>query len=183
MSDHVSAASRDVTPRLDEPERRAPRTLSVTSDLVEDVVVFHYQSDTPFPRWNDEEGEPRPARDLRTPCLFPDLSSLKGRGVITNDLDKAQRRQLEDARKASLMRAHPRSVIDPRVEYGFRPTDPYVKAKDAVTRSLRAQTIGAPAISEAGLAERKGLRARFLVPQEISLDVYRTRLRAQRGGS
>ncbi|CEG41439.1 uncharacterized protein PHALS_11786 [Plasmopara halstedii] len=139
MSDRVSAASRDVNPKLDEHERRAPRTISVTSDLVGDVEVVDYESDTPFPGWNDEEGEPHQRREtspdsaLRIPCLFREFSSPEKRGVITNDLDKAQKRQPEAARKAALMRAHPRSVIDPRVEFGFRPADPAVEAKDVVT--------------------------------------------------
>ncbi|KAL7691485.1 hypothetical protein Plhal304r1_c009g0036421 [Plasmopara halstedii] len=119
---------------------------------------------THFPGWDDEEGEPRqrretsPARALRTLCLFPDLSSHEKRGVITNNLDEAQKWQLEAARKAALMRAHSRPVIDPRVEYGFRPADPAVEAKDVVTRLLRLNIIGLPAITEAELAEHGRLR-------------------------
>ncbi|CEG41230.1 uncharacterized protein PHALS_11591 [Plasmopara halstedii] len=160
MSDSASAASRDVQPRLDEHERRALRTLSVTSDLVGDVEVVDYESDTRFPAWDDKEGEPRkrcgtsPARALRTSCPFPDLSSTEERGVITNDLDGAQRRQLEAARKAALMRAYPRPVIDPHVEYGFRPADPVAEVKNAVSRPLRHYIIGLLAITEDELVER-----------------------------
>ncbi|CEG42937.1 uncharacterized protein PHALS_13170 [Plasmopara halstedii] len=162
MSDGVSAASRDVNPRLDEPERRAPRTLTVTSDLVEDVEVVDYESDTPFHGWNDEEGKPHqrretsPARALRIPCPFLDFSSPE-RCVFTNDLDEAPERQLKAVRKAALMRAHPRSVLYSRVEYGFRPADPAVEAKDVVNRSLRLHIIGSPVITEDELAERKAL--------------------------
>ncbi|CEG48528.1 uncharacterized protein PHALS_06346 [Plasmopara halstedii] len=114
MSDRVSAASMDVNSRLDEPERRTPDTLTVASDLVGDVEVVDYESDTPFPGWNDEEDEPHqrrevnPARALRIPYLFSDFSSPEERDVITNDLDEAQKRQLEAARKADLLRIHPR---------------------------------------------------------------------------
>ncbi|CEG40563.1 uncharacterized protein PHALS_10752 [Plasmopara halstedii] len=183
MSDRVSAASRHVNPWLDEPERRAPRTLMVTSDLVGDVEVVDYESDTPFPGRNYEKGEPRqrrdasPARALRIPCPIPDLSSPEGCGVITNDLDETQKRQLEAARMSALMRAHPRPVIDPRGEYGFCPADSAVEVKDVLTRSLRLHIIGSPAITEDELAKLKALRARFLVPQEFPLEAYRTRLR------
>ncbi|CEG42242.1 uncharacterized protein PHALS_12535 [Plasmopara halstedii] len=81
------------------------------------------------------------------------------------------------------MRTHPRPVIDPRVDNGFRPADPTVEAKDVETRLLRLNIIGSPVITEDELAERKALRARFLAPQEFPLELYRTRLRDQRGGS
>ncbi|CEG37055.1 uncharacterized protein PHALS_04517 [Plasmopara halstedii] len=161
----------------------------MTSDLDEDVEVVDYESDTPFPAWDDEYGElhqrhdTSPARALRTPSPFPEFSSAEERGVFTNDLDGAQRRQLKAAHKTALKRAHSRPVIDPRVEYGFHPTDPAVEAKEAVNRSLRVHIIGPPARMEDELATRKAIRGRFLVPQEIPLDVYRTHLRAQRGGS
>ncbi|CEG39779.1 uncharacterized protein PHALS_10015 [Plasmopara halstedii] len=118
MSGRVSAASRDVNSTLDASERRAPCTLTVTSDLVGDVEVVDYESDTPLPEWDYEEGEPHqrretsPAHALRTPRPFPDYSSPEGRGVITNDLNEAQNRPLEAARKADLMRAHPRPLCD-----------------------------------------------------------------------
>ncbi|CEG48564.1 uncharacterized protein PHALS_06382 [Plasmopara halstedii] len=187
MSDNAPAAPRGVYPRLIKHKRQAPRTLSVPSGLVEDVV--DYESDTLFPAWDDEEGElhqPRdtsPARALQTPCPFPDFPSTEERGVITNDLDEEQRRQLEAAYKAALKRAHPRPVIDPRVKYGFRPADPAVKAKDTVFRSLRVHIIGPPASMDDELATQKALRDRFLVPQEISLVIYRTRLSTQQDGS
>ncbi|CEG46548.1 uncharacterized protein PHALS_02947 [Plasmopara halstedii] len=151
------------------------------------MAVVDYESDTPFPAWNDEGGELRqrrdtsPARALRTPCPFPDFSSTERYGVISNDLDEAQKRQLEAAPKADLMRAHPRSHIDPLVEYDFRPANPAVETNDAVTRSLRVHIIGPVARTDDELATRRALRARFLVPQESPLDVYRTRLRTQRG--
>ncbi|CEG44842.1 uncharacterized protein PHALS_01174 [Plasmopara halstedii] len=138
-SDSASAAPGDVHPMLDEHDRRALRTLSMTSDLVKDVEVVDYKSDTPFPAWDDEEGElhqqrnTSPVRALQAPCLFPDISLTEERGVITNDLDGAQRRQLEAAQKAAPMRAHPPPVFDPRVGYGFRPANPAVEAKNAVT--------------------------------------------------
>ncbi|CEG39078.1 pogo transposable element with krab domain-like [Plasmopara halstedii] len=166
MSDSASAASIDVHPRLDEHERRAPHTLSVTNDFVEDVEVVDYESDTLFPAWDDEEGErrerreTRPARALRTICPFPDFSSPEG-------LDGAQRRQLEAAFKVALMRAHPRPVIDPRVDYGFRPADPAVEAMNAVAGPLRLHNI---VITKDELAERKALRTHFLVPQEFPLE-------------
>ncbi|CEG37544.1 uncharacterized protein PHALS_05324 [Plasmopara halstedii] len=161
----------------------------VTSGLVGDVDVVNFESDTLFPGWNDEESEPHqrrgtsPARALRTPCPFPEFSSPEGRGVITDDLNDAQKRQLEAVHKVALIRAYPRSDIDHRVNYGFRLADPAVEAKDAVTRSLRVDIVGPPAITKAGLVERKALRNRYLVLQDFPLDVYRTRLRTQRGGS
>ncbi|CEG37220.1 uncharacterized protein PHALS_04664 [Plasmopara halstedii] len=166
MSDSASAAPGDGHPRLDEQQRRALRKLSMTNDLGEDVEAVDYESDTPFFAWDDEEGELRqqrntsPARALRTPCPFLDFSSAEERGVITNDVDGTQRRQLKAAHKAAPKRAHPRPVIDFRVEYGFRPVDPAVEAKDAVTRSLRVHIIGPPARTEYELAKRKALRAR-----------------------
>ncbi|CEG48518.1 uncharacterized protein PHALS_06337 [Plasmopara halstedii] len=184
-SDNASAAPRGVYHRLDKHKRRAPRTPSAQSGLVEDVVGN--ESDTPFPAWDDEEGElhqrhdMNPARILRIPCPFPDFSSTEAHGVITNDWEHG--RQLEAAHKAALNRAHPRSVIDPRVEYDFHPADPALETKDAVTRSLRVHINGSPARTDDEVATRKALRARFLVPQEIPLDVYRTRPSAQRGGS
>ncbi|CEG37074.1 uncharacterized protein PHALS_04535 [Plasmopara halstedii] len=135
MSDSASAALVDVHPGLDEHKRRALRKLSMTSDLVEDEEVIDYESDTSFPAWDDKEGKLRqrrgtsPARALQTPCPFPDFSSAEERGVITNDLDGDQRRQLVAAHRTAQERAHSRPVIDPRVKYGFRP----VEAKDPVT--------------------------------------------------
>ncbi|KAL7678894.1 hypothetical protein Plhal304r1_c090g0171411 [Plasmopara halstedii] len=152
LSDSVLAAPGHVHPRLDEHERRALRTLSMTSEP-------HKRRDT------------SPARALRIPCPLPDFSLTERRGVITNDLDVEQRRQLEVARTVTLMHAQPRSVIDSRVEYGFRPARSAVEAKSAVTLSLRVHIIGPPARTDDQLAKRKALRARFLVPQELPLDV------------
>ncbi|CEG39879.1 uncharacterized protein PHALS_10107 [Plasmopara halstedii] len=74
----------------------------MTIDLDEDVGMVDYECETSVPALIDEEGERQrrvtiPARALRTPCLFPDFSSHEGRGVVTNDLDGAERRQLKAA--------------------------------------------------------------------------------------
>ncbi|CEG41526.1 uncharacterized protein PHALS_11867 [Plasmopara halstedii] len=88
-SDIASAAPRDVYSRLNEHKRRAPRTLSVTNDLVEDVGLVDYESDNPFPAWYNEESElhqqrdTSPARALQTACPFPDFSSTEERGSET----------------------------------------------------------------------------------------------------
>ncbi|KAL7694319.1 hypothetical protein Plhal304r1_c002g0008381 [Plasmopara halstedii] len=49
--------------------------------IVEKLEEVDYESNTLFPAWEDEEDEMRqrrdvsPARILRTPCPFPDLST------------------------------------------------------------------------------------------------------------
>ncbi|CEG49247.1 uncharacterized protein PHALS_07019 [Plasmopara halstedii] len=107
--------------------------------LVEDLEKDDYESDNPFPGWEGEESEVlqrrdvSPARTLRTPCPIPELSTSEVSGVITNDLDKAQKQQLDAVCRTAPMRAPPRSFVDPRVEYGFRSANP---ATEANTRSF-----------------------------------------------
>ncbi|KAL7694103.1 hypothetical protein Plhal304r1_c002g0005971 [Plasmopara halstedii] len=126
-------------------------------------------SDTPFPAWDDEEDElhqrrdTSPARVLQTPCPFPDFSSTEARGVITNNLNEKQRRQLEADHKAALKRAHSRKG----------------RGNLNITRLHHR----APARTDDELATPKALQARFLVPQEFPLETFRACLRTQRGGS
>ncbi|KAL7686978.1 hypothetical protein Plhal304r1_c024g0081891 [Plasmopara halstedii] len=58
-----------------------------------------------------------------------------------------------------------------------------IEAKDANTRSLGVYGIGPPATTQVDLEKQKAFQARFLVPQEILVDTYRTQLRVQRKGA
>ncbi|CEG35627.1 uncharacterized protein PHALS_11498 [Plasmopara halstedii] len=137
--------------------------------IVEDSEEVDYESELSFPAWEDEEDEMRlrydvsPARTLRTPFPFPDLSTSGDFGIATSCLDEAQEQQLEDAHRAALMRSYPHSVLDPHVEYGFRSADLATEAKDTIT-SLGVYVVGPPATTHADLDKRKNLRARFSVP-------------------
>ncbi|KAL7694054.1 hypothetical protein Plhal304r1_c002g0005451 [Plasmopara halstedii] len=83
--------------------------------FVESEEVDH-NSDTPFPKWEDEKDKVRQSRDvspaqtLRTPCPFFNISTPGGSGILTNRLDEAKKQQLEAAYRAALMRSYPRSV-------------------------------------------------------------------------
>ncbi|KAL8021373.1 hypothetical protein Plhal710r2_c010g0046291 [Plasmopara halstedii] len=85
---------------------------------------------------------------IRTLYRFLKLSTSGGNGIITNHLVDAQKQRLNAARRAAFMRAHPRSVLDPRVEYGFRLADPAAQAKYAITRSLSVYVVGIPALNK-----------------------------------
>ncbi|KAL7690186.1 hypothetical protein Plhal304r1_c013g0050171 [Plasmopara halstedii] len=108
-----------------------------------------------------------PDRTSGTPCLFPG-----GSGVTTNDLDKAQKQLSKAFRRTAIMRAHSRSVLGPRVEYGFRLADPATEAREAIARLLGVYVVGPSATKQAELDEQKTLRACFLALQEILMDTY-----------
>ncbi|KAL7682732.1 hypothetical protein Plhal304r1_c046g0126691 [Plasmopara halstedii] len=59
------------------------------------------------------------------------LSTSGGSGVIPI----TSTRHKSSSHMAGLMRAHPLSVLDPRVEYSFRSADPATEARKQVTRS------------------------------------------------
>ncbi|CEG43212.1 uncharacterized protein PHALS_13425 [Plasmopara halstedii] len=160
---------------------RAPRPPRATNYLVENSEKADHQSDTPFFGWEEEEGDvPQhcdmsPAQPLRTPCPISKLSTSGGSGVNTNDREEAQKQQLDAVRKAAPMRVHPQAVLDPHVDHGFRSADPATEAKDAITRSLGVYVVGPSITTQVELDEQNVFRARFL---ELSVDTYRTRLRA-----
>ncbi|KAL8009015.1 hypothetical protein Plhal710r2_c075g0178881 [Plasmopara halstedii] len=85
--------------------------------LVVDLEEVDYNSDTPF----------------LTPCPFPDLPHSDGSGIIANHFDETQMQQPDAVSRAALMRAHPRSFLDPRVGCGFARRIPPQKR---TTRSL-----------------------------------------------
>ncbi|KAL7999173.1 hypothetical protein Plhal703r1_c26g0108501 [Plasmopara halstedii] len=80
------------------------------------------------------------------------------------------------------MRAHSRPILDPRVEYGFRSADPATEARNSINRCLGIYVVWPPATTQDELNRRKALPTQSLTPQEVPADVYRARLRAQRGG-
>ncbi|CEG40997.1 uncharacterized protein PHALS_11169 [Plasmopara halstedii] len=114
---------------------------------------------------------------------FPDLWASEESGIITNRIDEAQEQQLEAAHRSALLRSFPRSVLDPRVEYGSRSADPTTEAKDTITRSLGVYLVGLPVTTQAELNHQKALQTLFLVPREIPMDRYSARLRAQKEGA
>ncbi|KAL8011748.1 hypothetical protein Plhal710r2_c049g0153531 [Plasmopara halstedii] len=132
--------------------------------FVKNLEKVDYESDTPFPGWEEQEGKVRQRRDvsptriLRTPCPFSDLSTAE-------ELLKA-------AYRTALLCSYLRSVIDPRVENGSRSAEPATEAKDAITRSLGVYIVGPQATTQTEFDQRKALRARFLVPHEIPMDWY-----------
>ncbi|KAL7679320.1 hypothetical protein Plhal304r1_c081g0166651 [Plasmopara halstedii] len=111
------AASRKWHPKSPTTGHRKPRPLRATEYHVDNLEEFDYESDTPFPGWEEEESEVHqwrgvsPARTLRTPCPFPDLLTSEGRVINTNCLDEAQEQQSEAAHRTALMHSHPRLVV------------------------------------------------------------------------
>ncbi|CEG40577.1 uncharacterized protein PHALS_10766 [Plasmopara halstedii] len=102
---------------------------------------------------------------------------------VANRLDEVQEQQLDALMRSALMRSYLRPALEPGVIYGFRSASPSTDAKDAITRSLGVYVVGHPATTEAELDQRKSLQARFLARQDIPMDRYRDRLRAQKGGA
>ncbi|GMF47818.1 unnamed protein product [Phytophthora fragariaefolia] len=101
--------------------------------------------------------------------------------VVTNDLDKAQSRQVALELLAPISRRPvARPLLTPSVrDYGFQPRDPPETARQAALQLLNTYAIGPAARTPRELAQRTALRARFLTPQIPSLSEYRERLRVQ----
>ncbi|GMF40416.1 unnamed protein product [Phytophthora fragariaefolia] len=137
-----------------------------------------------------------PARDasprvLCTPNSFPErpagllalcelseprdpLGSAMEEPVVTNDLDKAQSRQVAHQLQAPVTRRPvARPLLTPSVrKYGFQPRDPVETACQAASQLLNTYVIGPAARTREELAQRTALRERFLTPQVTILSEY-----------
>ncbi|KAL8015658.1 hypothetical protein Plhal710r2_c030g0113291 [Plasmopara halstedii] len=82
MSDNTPAASRQENPKPSATGRHILHPPRATIFLVEDSEKADHELDTPFSGWEEEKDEVRrrrnviPARTLRTPCPFSDLSTF-----------------------------------------------------------------------------------------------------------
>ncbi|KAL7689894.1 hypothetical protein Plhal304r1_c014g0053031 [Plasmopara halstedii] len=115
-SDSTPAASKGRHFKTSLIERRTPCPPRATDFIVVDFKEVDYKSKIIFSRWEEEVGEVRqqhgvsPDQTFRTRCPFIDLSTVEESGNITNNLDEAQREQLDDARgRLSCASIHSRS--------------------------------------------------------------------------
>ncbi|POM80194.1 hypothetical protein PHPALM_2001 [Phytophthora palmivora] len=94
--------------------------------------------------------------------------------IITNPLDEAQGRQLEQQRGAppsNIPEARP-LVSDSQQNYGFRPRDPAVVAREAAQQLLPTYVIGPEATTPDQVAARTQLREQYLKPQRTTPSEY-----------
>ncbi|KAL7679262.1 hypothetical protein Plhal304r1_c082g0167071 [Plasmopara halstedii] len=80
------------------------------------------------------------------------------------------------------MRAHPRSVIDPRVEYGFRSADLATEAEGAILQSLGVCIVGPRPLHKPILTDESSSSS-LLGTSKIPMESHRVRLCAQKEGT
>ncbi|POM73643.1 hypothetical protein PHPALM_9494 [Phytophthora palmivora] len=166
-------------------------------DFVPDDELDYEESTGGSPSRMSEVSAPRSPeqRQLRTPNPFPErpspLRSLYGgsalssreegeipeANIITNPLDEAQGRQLEQQRgapRSNIPEARP-LVSDSQRDYGFRPRDPAVVAREAAQQLLTTYVIGPEATTPDQVAVRAQPRDQYLTPQRATPSEYAQR--------
>ncbi|ETP48308.1 hypothetical protein F442_05924, partial [Phytophthora nicotianae P10297] len=142
------------------------------------------------------------SRELRTPNAFPNRSwsasnalrnapplssryedGLTEPGIISNDLDGAQSRQIAGESHARPNRPVARPIMGTsRRDYGYVRTNPAVTARRAALQLLDTYTCGPSAITTDEVVQRQTLRERYLTPQVTTTAEDRERLRQQLKG-
>ncbi|KAL8019068.1 hypothetical protein Plhal710r2_c017g0075181 [Plasmopara halstedii] len=106
IPDSTSAASREAHSKPSATERNKPCPPWATGFPRRGVGGCRLRVECLFPEWKEEEDEMRQRRD---------------------------KQQLEAACRAALVSSYPRSVPNPRVDYGFHSADSAIEVKDAIT--------------------------------------------------
>ncbi|ETM30503.1 hypothetical protein L914_21821 [Phytophthora nicotianae] len=142
----------------------------------------------------------RPAsssRDVRTPNPFPNRSwpasndlcnapplfskyedELTEPGVISNDLDGAQSRQIAAGSHSRPNRPVTRPIVGTsRRDYGYVRTSPAETARRAALQLLDTYTCGPSARTTDEVVQQQTLRGRYMTPQVTTPAEYRERLR------
>ncbi|CAH0481206.1 unnamed protein product [Peronospora belbahrii] len=141
-----------------------------------------------FPRSSRSPNEKRRSRSLSSPPRettplrqAPPLPSREDTDEeVSNPLDAAQRRQLDDEAQAAAL-ARPKQTFSRR-DYGFVPRDPNKEARRAALQFLRPYIIGSHARKACENADSVALRERLLTPQEFTMKSYQERLSRQSRG-
>ncbi|KAG1708247.1 hypothetical protein DVH05_024930 [Phytophthora capsici] len=130
---------------------------------------------------------PFPNRDGSANALLnaPPLSSryedeLPEPGVVCNDLDGAQSRQIEAASRARYNRPVARPIVGAsRRDYGYDRLSPAEVVRRAASQLLDTYTCGPAPETTDEVVQRQSLREHFLTPQVTTPSEYREWLRQQ----